>query len=449
MPEENPMLYGYYPHLNPRRASGVQSRDPETDAAAIAEFGLSFAPGSGEAMSARDAWDASGRAGNALLQGNYGEAAGQYANMATGVLGALPGVGVIARGTKRGARWMNENLPGGVNKMLDAITPSDPQNTTFIFAGPTAKTADHAALSKAEEMASSGASRDDIWNQTGWFQGADGKWRFEIDDSGARFNASPEIGGHRVVASELGQALDHQPLSDAYPYMSGITLGRDAPPGSGYFQEAWAGAPARISIGQKNARTDRANALHEVQHAIQVDEGFGRGGSRSSFTSDDLANERQRVMSAPASDDALRRDLYRRLAGEVEARNVEMRMGMTPSERRSIPPWKTQDTSDDMQIVRNVVPGVAESHPIATPWVGSRHVDRFADDLESPRAPVSPFWNEMMGANEAARADPAAIAEETARRQMERNARQRYLDMFDPNVMQRTSYGWKRFEDQE
>lgn len=110
-------------------------RNPEQ----VAEAGLSIAPGSGEAMSARDAWNASGRAGNALLQGNFGEAASGYGDMALGIMGALPGAGIIARGTRRGAAWMDRNLPAGVNRLLDSITPSDPRNTTFIFAGPTAK----------------------------------------------------------------------------------------------------------------------------------------------------------------------------------------------------------------------------------------------------------------------------------------------------------------------
>lgn len=102
-----------------------------------AEFGLSIAPGSGEAMSARDAWAASGRAGDALLSGEFGDAGREYLNMGTALLGALPGAGIIARGTKRGAAWMDRNLPSGVNKLLDAATPSDPQNTMNIFAGPT------------------------------------------------------------------------------------------------------------------------------------------------------------------------------------------------------------------------------------------------------------------------------------------------------------------------
>jgi hypothetical protein len=96
-----------------------------------AEFGLSMAPGSGEAMAARDAWNASGRAGDALTSGNWGEAASEYGNLATAILGAIPGAGLIARGTNRGAAWMDRNLPTGVNKLLDAMTPQASKDTLY------------------------------------------------------------------------------------------------------------------------------------------------------------------------------------------------------------------------------------------------------------------------------------------------------------------------------
>lgn len=43
---------------------------------------------------------------------------------------------------------------------------------------------------------------------------------------------------------------------------------------------------------------------------------------------------------------------YRRLAGEVEARNVSTRRDMSPEELRATPPWQTQDVPDELQIVR-------------------------------------------------------------------------------------------------
>ena len=45
-------------------------------------------------------------------------------------------------------------------------------------------------------------------------------------------------------------------------------------------------------------------------------------------------------------------EAYKKLAGEVESRNVQARMKMTPEERRIIPPWETQDVPYEQQIVR-------------------------------------------------------------------------------------------------
>ena len=44
-------------------------------------------------------------------------------------------------------------------------------------------------------------------------------------------------------------------------------------------------------------------------------------------------------------------NLYNRLAGEVESRNVEMRMGLTPEERRASLASETEDVSREDQIM--------------------------------------------------------------------------------------------------
>lgn len=58
------------------------------------------------------------------------------------------------------------------------------QNT---FAGVNARTADLNALRTAQELERQGTDADAIRRQTGWFRGMDGKWRFEIDDSGMSY----------------------------------------------------------------------------------------------------------------------------------------------------------------------------------------------------------------------------------------------------------------------
>ena len=53
-------------------------------------------------------------------------------------------------------------------------------------AGIGARTADSTALRRAEALEKSGTDNETIRQETGWYRGRDGKWRFEIDDSGMK-----------------------------------------------------------------------------------------------------------------------------------------------------------------------------------------------------------------------------------------------------------------------
>ncbi|CAN4016229.1 prevent-host-death protein, partial [Dysosmobacter welbionis] len=39
-----------------------------------------------------------------------------------------------------------------------------------------------------KEMERQGVAMETIFRETGWYTGADGKWRFEIDDSGMEYS---------------------------------------------------------------------------------------------------------------------------------------------------------------------------------------------------------------------------------------------------------------------
>ena len=500
--QEKP-VYGYYPHLNPKVANKPDTLNTPEARGKVAEALLSVAPGSGEAMSARDAWNASGMAGEALTAGNYGQAASEYGNLAAALLGAVPGAGVIARGTKRGADWMNRNLPEGVNRLADALMPSDPKNTMNMFAGPTAKTADHAALKTAQEMTASGAPREEVLRDTGWFQGGDGNWRFEIDDSGVLAREG------RGSASEI---MPHPDLYAAYPDLADVRtrVGFSAD-GSGLGGNHGRDLFGRelITVNDNGADASTSTLLHELQHAVQKREGVTSGAdpnwARDTRTAQEIETLRgdlkRGVDEAIASGDpdqmraARERDLigdlyldqkgvgaYQRNAGEVEAVNTQARAGLSAEQRQQTPPWQTQGVPDDLQIYGDhslgqrlanslgitdaregqygealrefggtffPFGGAKSIHGTPTPWVGSRNVDRLADELDgaTPRMELSPYWREMQGAEGAARADPRAIAAETARRQSERSALQRYLEMSDEDVLRNTGNSWRTFED--
>ena len=54
-----------------------------------------------------------------------------------------------------------------------------------MLAGPLSKTANLAALKEAQSLLGNGERMGDIWKKTGWFQGPEGGWRYEIPDKAA------------------------------------------------------------------------------------------------------------------------------------------------------------------------------------------------------------------------------------------------------------------------
>ncbi|WP_298967760.1 LPD23 domain-containing protein [uncultured Methylobacterium sp.] len=221
-----------------------------------------------------------------------------------------------------------------------------------IFGGRLAKTADQGALKRAEEMAAAGGERQAIWDQTGWFQGADKKWRFEIPDDLAHL----ETPRHAPPGYE---SLQHLDLQDAYPEMWGRTQQsiKPDPVRSGSYHREHDTIIARGPTEESR----RGVALHELQHAVQNAEGFTPGANPIQFTrdgyADDILNQWTRGTSpslgevVPGAFERWQWDQYKRTAGEVEARNVQARRNMTPEQRRETPPWETQDVPDGRQIL--------------------------------------------------------------------------------------------------
>lgn len=189
--------------------------------------------------------------------------------------------------------------------MLRGEQPADQRLDQF--AGPTAWTADVPALDDAKERLAAGDDPEQVRKDTGWFQGVDGRWRFEIEDSQARFRGfdpateeaettttNPdafmdwiEESASRELGIPLDQALHHPALFAAYPELSRVRLkvepGRSA---GGYFGMT----PGRGLSGSIIVIGDPYNyssagpsamdvLMHEIQHAIQAREGFAPGGS--------------------------------------------------------------------------------------------------------------------------------------------------------------------------
>ena len=156
-----------------------------------------------------------------------------------------------------------------------------------IFGGRLAKTADHAALGRAEEMAGQGVPREQIWKDTGWFQGKDGKWRFEIDDSKSRWN--PEIANAGLDAGaaiegfrggfgrspKMDDLFDHKALYDAYPGSEkiGVEAIKDLSARGSYDNAGM----VQLNTLLTDDNAVKSTNLHELQHAVQQREDFSRG----------------------------------------------------------------------------------------------------------------------------------------------------------------------------
>jgi predicted GNAT family acetyltransferase len=231
----------------------------------------------------------------------------------------------------------------------------------LMFAGRKARTADLAALERAEAMEASGTDRTEIWTETGWFKGVDGKWRFEIDDRKAQLtpkyprslemDKDKRLGRVRNIdetgwqANHLYEGLYHPELYNAYRSMGNVGLSflpKTAPSLTRENLTAWFSGmldpetqrlKGNIAFNKDLPLQEAEIAvLHEIQHAVQTEEGFAAGGrvagtGRAAF------------------------DRYNRLAGEVEARAVEARAKLTPEQRRARPPWLDYDVPEAQQIV--------------------------------------------------------------------------------------------------
>ena len=161
-----------------------------------------------------------------------------------------------------------------VGRMAMGARPSS--STLNIFAGPMSRKANTDALKKAEDMTKSGKSRDQIWQETGWFKDKDG-WKYEIDDSKSQFF-------NQSGARDVGESLTHGQLYSNYPDVSGIPVKTLSDPNAGAsYAYKTPSRSEKISLNTNREAGDiKSSLLHEVQHSIQDRENFAKGGSLQS-----------------------------------------------------------------------------------------------------------------------------------------------------------------------
>ncbi|NMG71856.1 hypothetical protein DNK49_19170 [Azoarcus communis] len=246
--------------------------------------------------------------------------------------------------------YMLESEMAPVAEAFDALFATiqtrrtDRGEALFSFAGRDAETADLHGLGNAQRRIAAGENPEAVRQATGWHRGADGMWRFEISDEQARLAVGGKTAAEVLDAASLdgpnvrvADMLDHPQLFAAYPHLENIRV-ELMPAGeraAARLMRSVTGTRLQIR-GSLKSETLPSVMLHELQHAIQNAEGFATGGSARNLTSDL---------------DRSGAETYRRLAGEVEARNTQSRMRMTDAMRRQVSPELTADVPSDEVIV--------------------------------------------------------------------------------------------------
>lgn len=301
-----------------------------------------------------------------------------------------------------------------------------------MFVGAGSKAFDKAMAFAASKMEKKGATPQEIWKETGTVRGPDGMWRQEISDAEAKFVTAPEMldkaallkqgisenkqkikeskeypdlfpkelskaqkalreenkankeladtyqYNQAFTGSPANLAIEHPELYKAYPDLADVRVmqGTYNPSYLGSFSPKY----NAIEVTEKGLNYDpRSTALHEMQHAIQEQEGFAVGGNVDTMARlkstvmnkiGDLNSQMGLYVKAidastdPAEKALLRQqydavmeermklvpfaqlepmDAYRALMGEAEARLTQTRRDLTPEQRKQYFPFEMQD----------------------------------------------------------------------------------------------------------
>nr|DAG65523.1 MAG TPA: Large polyvalent protein associated domain 23 [Caudoviricetes sp.] len=242
---------------------------------------------------------------------NMGTRASAFHDIAEAV---LEGTGELQTGSE-------VSLAEGENAAAAAGIRGPPR---YMTAGESGKNADLNALATAKAMQQEGASEESILALTGWYQGSDGKWRWEINDSDMTYHRGGDAAFSQshadyaeyqelmrkwmtgdVTAEEetrlqkldetwgreygrlservdrgnatLEDILDHEALFRAYPQLRRTKVEfADLQRGT---RGSYSPSGNKITLSNELRGAPQETLVHEIQHAIQKIEGFSGGSS--------------------------------------------------------------------------------------------------------------------------------------------------------------------------
>ena len=259
----------------------------------------------------------------------------------------------------------------------------------------------------AKEMMQAGKTPLEIRLATGWERGADSLWRYEILDGNIKdvkldFNHKHKFFSENVAKIGLTDLIENDKLFKAYPQLRGIDVYVYETKDEVLANNKMFVLDGEIFINKEDydnrkeglifSDGERGDVLHEVQHILQQYEGFNKGGSRDwarqrvvdtiirikekglkRTIEDGYESESDRIIiehlkTTPLEGaldsllskesgvppiqiaSAIEYEIYLKLAGEVEARNVQERLNMTPQQRQETLLSETEDVAREDQI---------------------------------------------------------------------------------------------------
>lgn len=285
---------------------------------------------------------------------------------------------------RAGATQFTEAVQSEVQQSERASEPAQTSQETrgspegrFSLAGQKARTANSQTLQIAEQMEQEGASREEIWQETGWTRTMDGKnWRFEIDNSEAEYRGGGDAQFREAHAdyaeyqdllqkmfegtisesemqrmeqlddiwsgeyarmrervesgnATLADVLQHDSLYEAYPELRDVKVRLESDTGSKNGSYDPRTNTITISEDKPGDSAKVGTMLHEIQHAIQQIEGWESGASPEywaarEYESGDTASDRaqelySRILNSLDKADQNKVIRYNELDREMEA----------------------------------------------------------------------------------------------------------------------------------
>jgi hypothetical protein len=270
------------------------------------------------------------------------------------------------------------NLAGSAELGSAPFAPESSGGTVGTFIGRHAKNWDNATEDAFLKGEQAGLDERSLWSDHGVFRGADTELRQEIPDTGAIYVGSSE-GPYNNNAKSV---FPHDELYSNYPEFKNYRM-REGNYRGGSFNDGEELSVPTISIGTIGGNTEaKSTALHELQHAVQGNEGFARGGNPDAILKswnaqigDEILNVWDKMEAIPeyqrrtspeyAALKSQEKELkmakakmlpeaytsYHNLAGEAESRATQKRAGMSAIERRNVFPYDSYDVPRDELII--------------------------------------------------------------------------------------------------